>query len=300
MTTSFMPALSSCGHALKMDDASFGELSDSSPLLENLPVLRKKMDDEGYLFIRRLIDPSVIRTARQSLVSKLESRGLLQPGTDPEDGILKEGTNLSFLPEIAQKDEAVHRVVFGPEIKAFYSGFLGGSIRHFDFVWLRAMGFGKGTNPHCDLVYMGRGTHRLYTAWIPYGPVSYDLGGLMILEKSHLQADRIRNYLNSDVDSYCSNRPDQKGWNKLGGALSNNPVSLQEKMGGRWLTTEFEMGDILTFRMDLIHASTDNTTNRVRLSTDTRYQRSDEPVDERWVGENPIGHSTAGKRGRIC
>jgi hypothetical protein len=60
------------------------------------------------------------------------------------------------------------------------------------------------------------------------------------------------------------------------------------------------MGDLLTFRMDTVHASTDNRTHRIRLSTDTRYQRASEPADERWIGENPIGHSQAGKRGRIC
>ncbi|HEX8372272.1 MAG TPA: phytanoyl-CoA dioxygenase family protein [Chthoniobacterales bacterium] len=168
------------------------------------------------------------------------------------------------------------------------------------FVWLRAMGIGKGTPPHCDIVYMGRGTHRLYTAWIPYGPVSYELGGLMLLEKSHLQAERIRNYLNSDVDAFCTNRPEVPGGKKFNGTLSKNPVTLQEKMGGRWLTEEYQMGDILTFRTDLVHASTDNTTRNVRLSTDTRYQRSDEPIDQRWVGPEPIGHSQAGKRGRIC
>ena len=30
--------------------------------------------------------------------------------------------------------------------------------------------------------------------------------------------------------------------------------------------------------------------DRYRISCDTRYQRADEPVDERWVGENPKAH----------
>jgi ectoine hydroxylase-related dioxygenase (phytanoyl-CoA dioxygenase family) len=146
---------------------------------------------------------------------------------------------------------------------------------------------------------MGRGTHRLYTAWVPYGEVPLEVGGLMILEKSHLQAERIKNYLESDVDTSCTNIPGHDGW-KHGGQLTNNPRSLRQKFGGRWLTSEFSPGDLLTFRMDTIHGSIDNTTQRIRLSTDTRYQRADEPVDERWVGENPIAHGPAGKRGLIC
>ena len=31
-----------------------------------------------------------------------------------------------------------------------------------------------------------------------------------------------------------------------------------------------------------------------------RYQRASEPIDERWIGVNPPGHSSAGKRGRTC
>jgi hypothetical protein len=103
----------------------------------------------------------------------------------------------------------------GPEVHDFYSRFLGGTIRHFDYIWLRTMGCGHGT-PHCDIVYMGRGTHRLYTAWIPYGEVPLEVGGLMILEKSHLQAERIRHYLESDVDTSCTNIPGHGPDAKLG------------------------------------------------------------------------------------
>ena len=60
------------------------------------------------------------------------------------------------------------------------------------------------------------------------------------------------------------------------------------------------MGDLVTFRMDTIHASLDNQSNHVRLSTDTRYQLESDPIDPRWIGENPIGHGAAGKIGRIC
>ena len=57
---------------------------------------------------------------------------------------------------------------------------------------------------------------------------------------------------------------------------------------------------MLIFSIHTVHASLDNRSNRIRLSADSRYQRADEAADERWVGEKPIGHSQAGKRGRIC
>jgi hypothetical protein len=77
-------------------------------------------------------------------------------------------------------------------------------------------------------------------------------------------------------------------------------VRLRETLGGRWLTAEFRMGDLLTFPMYTVHASLDNQTDRIRLSTDSRYQSAAEPADPRWIGEQPIAHGVAGRRGRIC
>jgi ectoine hydroxylase-related dioxygenase (phytanoyl-CoA dioxygenase family) len=50
------------------------------------------------------------------------------------------------------------------------------------------------------------------------------------------------------------------------------------------------MGDALIFGMFTMHGSLNNTTQSFRVSCDTRYQRADEPVDERWIGDNPIAH----------
>ena len=42
--------------------------------------------------------------------------------------------------------------------------------------------------------------------------------------------------------------------------------------------------------MHTLHGSLDNTTDELRVSCDTRYQRADEPVDDRWMGDPPKGH----------
>lgn len=128
----------------------------------------------------------------------------------------------------------------------------------------------------------------------------------MMLERSHLQAARIKKYLGVDVDSYCENRPADTAAAMAGkwthpGWLSERSDTLPNKFQTRWLTAEhWKMGDFLTFNMTMIHGSLDNSTNRIRLSSDTRYQCASEPADERWIGSKPIGHAVAGKRGRIC
>jgi ectoine hydroxylase-related dioxygenase (phytanoyl-CoA dioxygenase family) len=153
----------------------------------------------------------------------------------------------------------------------------------------------------------GRGTHQLLTCWIPYGDTSLDMGGVMLLEDSHKKSDRIKTYLEVDVDAYCENRPKEVekvvtkgGWSHPG-FLSKNPATLREKLGGRWLTApDWKAGDFITFGMTLVHGGLDNQTDRMRLSSDTRYQRASQPIDERWIGQNPIANTRAGKRGRVC
>jgi hypothetical protein len=60
------------------------------------------------------------------------------------------------------------------------------------------------------------------------------------------------------------------------------------------------MGDALIFTMATVHAALDSHRDNLRLSSDSRYQLASEPVDHRWVGENPVAHGKAAKRGRIC
>jgi len=87
---------------------------------------------------------------------------------------------------------------------------------------------------------------------------------------------------------------------QAGGALSRNPVKLRQNLGGRWLTANFRAGDLLTFTIYTVHSSTDNQTRELRLSTDSRYQLASDPIDERWIGENPIAHGPDAKKGMIC
>src|SRR5262249_52863920 len=153
---------------------------------------------------------------------------------------------------------------------------------------------GVGTPPHCDSVYMNRGSQKLLTAWTPIGDATFETGALMLLEGSTRNQRLRETYCKLDVDAYCMNKtgPASKdAWEKRGnGALSRNPVKIQKSLGGRWLTEEFRAGDLLIFDIFTVHGSTDNHSKRIRLSSDTRYQPASEPADERWIGEAPPAH----------
>lgn len=303
----------SLGHALDTSPEAFGSLQASNDILGSPEALRARLAADGYLYIKKFFDPSLILPARRVIFERLAADGVLDPARDLMQGVVRRDplTGLansgSFRPDLAEDKPEIQRVVFGPEICDFYTRLFGEPIRHFDYIWCRPISPGHGTAAHCDWVYMGRGTPRLLTCWIPYVDISLDVGGLIVLEKSHLQADRIADYLAKDVDAYCENNPAavqavaREGRSSFPGWLSKRPDTLPEKFKTRWLTSpEWSAGDFITFRMDLIHGSLDNQSDRIRLSTDTRYQPAAEPADERWIGPRPIGHSVAGKRGRIC
>jgi len=289
--------LTSRGFALDMSLDSFGELRRSSDVLGDTEELRRRRLEDGYLYLPGFFPRDDVAAARNEFVSRLRDLNALDPDYPVEQAIAAKNLPPNIARAVVRENAPLRDVVFSTRLLKFYEKLLGSDVRHYDHIWTRVVAPGEGTAPHCDLVYMGRGTHDVMTAWIPYGDVSLDLGGLMLLEKSHTQTERLRKYLASDVDTYCENRGPYK---HKSGLLSSNPASLREKMGGRWLTAEFRMGDLLTFGMKLVHASLDNQTRAFRMSSDSRYQLASEPIDERWVGSDTEEYSERNRIGKIC
>jgi ectoine hydroxylase-related dioxygenase (phytanoyl-CoA dioxygenase family) len=295
----------SAGKILDSEDNGFGLLRDSSGLLANHGELRARLQEDGYLYLKGFFPREDVLQVRKDILARMREQNLILPSPDPLEAIANPERRTVFMPELAKNNSGLERLIYGERVMELYQRLLEGPVLHYDFTWFRPIGPGPGTSPHCDLVYMGRGTREVFTMWVPFGDVPLKLGGLMVLEGSHRKSTLLRNYLSRDVDSYCANRAgaeqaqisDSFLWD---GKLAKDPVSLRKKLSGRWLTAEFAAGDMVTFSVTLVHASLDNQTGEVRLSSDSRYQRANEAVDNRWVGSDPVGHSRAGKRGRIC
>jgi hypothetical protein len=306
------------GAVMDMSPEAFGFLRSSIDIVDDVEALRARMTEDGYLFLPGLLNREQVIAGRRTILERAATEGILDQEFPVADGILKKGVNPYFRPQYTQENSDLLRVVYDGSMIAFFDRFFGEPTRHFDYTWLRAVGPGPGTSPHCDIVYMGRGTFNLVTAWTPFGDIPLTVGGLMLLENSHCRRDLTSDYLQQDVDSYCQNGPNAtliregnmhwehwRNWRTKGadwdGAISNNPVALRQEFGGRWLTCpEYRMGDVLLFSMATVHGSIDNQTQVLRLSTDTRYQPASEPVDERWIGDKPIAHGITAKRTKIC
>jgi len=293
------------GVPLDLSPANFGFLKESRAN-EPVDVLRHQMEEDGYLYLREFWNRDQVQAVRDSLTGQLAKLGFLKAGSPPDEARF-DGREVgrAMGNPLNQRDPLLRDLVFGSRITDFFASFLGGQVRHFDFIWFRTKGHGLGSPMHCDLVYMGRGTHNLYTTWVPLGDVNLQMGGLLVLEGSHHKGEQLKPYLSRDVDDYCTNREDaaeyasgKKWWD---GTLSKNAIALQQSLGGRWLTSpDFHMGDALMFNMTLVHGSLDNQTDRLRISTDSRYQLASEPIDDRWVGDYPAGHAVSQRQGRVC
>jgi hypothetical protein len=311
------------GRSLDVSAEAFGWLRRSDDAADDPEALRERLAEDGYLFVPGLLDRDEVWAARMALLHRVEAAGALDPAHPVEHGVLRPGvTDVGLRQGDPAAMPELVAVLRGERMLAFFARLLGGDVRAYDFMWLRHQPRSHGVEPHCDLVFMGRGTPDVLTCWTPFGDIAVGAGGLMLLEDSHRTSPvRLADYLRQDVDSYCENGPNADAvrsgrmqWEhwavpeagrEWGGEIASDAVALRENWGGRWLTApEFRMGDVLVFTMRTVHAGTDNDTDTLRLSTDTRYQRADAPIDPRWVrgehGEEPVGHGVGAKVGKIC
>ena len=308
-----------------LDD--FGQLTKSDDCADDREELWRRFEEEGYLFLPGLLDVDAVLAARTEVMQRLWDAGILDKSHPMIDGIALPDAEYDgaatgpFMPYLARNNPALNEVLYAGPMIRFYEWWLGGSVSHFDYTWFRCKRPGRkdATTPHCDTVYMSRGTKDLYTSWTPFGDVPFDMGGLMVLEGSHRHKG-LKKYTATDVDIYCSNEDEQDEivqrakaegreltseerqairWNSTG-AYSGDAIGVREELGGRWLTSEYKMGDLLLFSIYLMHASSDNRSNAVRISSDSRYQLANQPQQERWIGDDPPAHGIRAKKGMVC
>lgn len=289
---------SALGIALETAPDAFGELRRSSSS-EDDATLRLRLADEGYLYLPGYLSSTAVLAAREALIPALEQDDRL----DVRDGVIRAGTRArrEVAAEVALGCPELQHLLYGGAMVAIYERLFDEAVRHFDYTWLRAFPPGRASAPHMDSVFMNRGTKKLLTSWTPLGDIDRRLGGLAILAGSHKIHELVEGYASRDVDVLCVDEEgrasDRGSWN---GALSDNPAELRRQLGLKWLTTDYQAGDLMIFTIFTAHVGLDNNSDTVRLSCDSRYLPASEPADPRWVGLDPSAHTERSKRTTIC
>jgi ectoine hydroxylase-related dioxygenase (phytanoyl-CoA dioxygenase family) len=115
------------------------------------------------------------------------------------------------------------------------------------------------TPPHQDHFYI-RGAVETYSCWIPLGECPIELGGLAV-------------WPNSQSKGFIDHTEHSPG--AVGGR--GVPVDESEAV---WHVSDFGLGDALFFHSYTIHKAMPNVTpNRLRVSTDNRYQRPKDDIE---------------------
>src|SRR5579862_5743658 len=65
-----------------------GDLREATALLGDADALRSRMEEDGYLLIRGLLNTDLVREARLQLVSVLAEEGALDPDQPKEDAVV--------------------------------------------------------------------------------------------------------------------------------------------------------------------------------------------------------------------
>ncbi|TCO33465.1 phytanoyl-CoA dioxygenase PhyH [Kribbella steppae] len=225
----------------------------------DLPRLRERLRRDGYLFLTGLLDPEVVLGFRQYYF----------------------GLTGAVIDRASYRKVLFDQIVPGPEygafcaqpaIKGWFEWFLGGE----PFLHKRKIirqiapgedGIGTATQAHYDLVYLREGSDQVLSAWIPLGDCPVARGGLAYLEGSHHRVleEEAAELLKRPAASMTADLP-----------------GLADEYDARWLVTDYAAGDVVIHTAHTIHAALDNVSEGIRLSTDIRYQRSDEAIDGRW------------------
>ncbi len=238
---------------------------ESSDIRGDRDALRSRADRDGYLFFRNLVDREAILEARRDIATVLQEEGWIDASTDPFEAITHHHAVVSGMDEFkpvydrVQRIESFHTLAFDAGITQIIESLLGpevllqpSNIARFIFPTLLE----HTTPPHQDFPLI-QGTERIWTTWLPLGDCPPTMGGLSVLSGSHkagvlpmsrsLGAGRLRTHF--------------------------------EKIGGEWVSSPFELGDVLFFYSLTVHRGLPNNSgDRLRLSADFRFQPAADPV----------------------
>ena len=268
-----------------------GALTPSNPTLP-MAALRAQFREQGYLWLKGILDRDAVLGFRQRFFAGTAEAGLLAPGSDPVEGIYAgAGEDKAHLRKYmieAVRWAAYEAFCLAQPMVDFYEAFFGGPV----YLHKRKlMRFTKPMDPNCtgahyDLTYLRGGTDTVCTSWIPIGDIPVEMGGLIYLDGS----DALGRKLEADFAAQNATlAPEEQisAFNKNmgeGGWLSKDLPAIAARAQSRWLTADYEAGDIVVHSAYMIHAATRNESpdGRMRLSTDIRYQSIRAEIDARW------------------
>jgi hypothetical protein len=231
--------------------------SISTNITSRVSLLRARLDADGYLYIRSFFSRDRVAQCNRELLSVMHSAGCcvssVDPTISPSMSMSISGTSPSWSlldrhASVLKLCPSLTALLEDPALYALISCLLNVQhIRTIPYKWLRAVPSGLNTGPHYDRVYLGAGSQRLLTIWMPLMDISTDVGSLCLVPAS-----------NSSKDPVLATLREKHAWGRRVGSdgtrsgwISEYPESIGMLDGGgktsalTWATDDFKMGDIV-------------------------------------------------------
>ena len=309
---------------LEKDQISFLNPTNLDTSIEEC---RRRMQEDGYLFVKGLLPRVDVLKAREEYFKLLAPSGVLAPDTAPVDGIFDSTKDKLDFPGIGAGSADANGRPTGPHPEVA-SVFVDLALQAHTESWYKdvfckhpaligyiskltgwgddTLGFrrtllrnntpgNKAIGVHYDQIFLRHGEDTSVTAWVPMGDISLQGGGLIYLEKGHTLGTEIEQAF-KDKAKACgmTEREAKNAFNQnmnSGGLLADGPAEFGKQHNRRWLLTEYEAGDVVLHNAYAIHASTINhdPEDRIRLGTDLRFVNSARLWDERWSHDYRFG-----------
>lgn len=247
---------------------TLAEFTDSTPLLEDPEALLARFEEDGYVYLRGVVDTGLLAEAREAITTVCAAHGWLVPGTDPMDAIPRIEPRVEGEPQYfevyddVQRLQSFHAVPHDPSVRRCMTPLLGETAfpHPLSIARLSFPDNDEWATPEHQDYPNNQGTTELYACWIPLGDCPVELGGLSILRGSH-----------------------RFGVLPLRAALGagHRRATLDERFADlEWVGGDFAAGDALVFHSLTVHRSLPNRSDRLRLSVDYRFQREGDALTE--------------------
>ncbi len=215
--------------------------------------LRRRLADDGYLYLRGLLRPADVRAAYDGVRAELSLGGWTDGDGHPAGPqralTIRDALNdPSFRAAVASR--GLNRLPYLPALRAVVRLILGAAAFSYPAKVLRTVypeppsKVTRGRYIHQDFAVSG--VQDMLTTWLPLMDIPASLGGLAVLPGSHLGPPQRPRLL----------RADEPGW----------------------ATTDYRPGDVLLFHCLTSHAALPNHADRLRISADFRWQAADQPA----------------------
>lgn len=243
--------------------------TESNDLLDDSRRLRKRLDEEGYLFLRNILPADEILALRRKILEICWEAGWLRDGSELMAGLTDHAPILEGEPEWrpayakVQEMEAFHRLKLHSNIHRIMENLFEEPVFALPMTIAR-IAFPRdnqrATQPHQDWLYVGGSTETI-SCWGPLGDIPMAVGGLKILAGSH-------------KSGFLVPSPAQ--------GPGGNAVYVDPTLD--WVQSDYRIGDLLLFKSLTVHAAADNHTEDVlRLSIDFRYTGVSHTITEPWT-----------------